>query len=121
MGALCYKMAKGGFIKSQSVGFIPMEWTNGTGNGEPKRTYSKCELLEISMVVVPANPGATVGLALKSGAIEKSDLRAAFEFSQQFCSDEASPDALAGASGIGTDDAQWRQLMRGLKRVFKRV
>lgn len=79
-GQLAYKMTKGGFIKSQSVGFIPEEWVNGNGQDQPWRTYSKCELLEISLVVVPANPGATVGLALKSGAIQKKDLSAAADF-----------------------------------------
>ncbi len=73
MGNLAYKMAKGGFIKSQSVGFIPIEWTNGNDKDAPDRTYTKCELLEISLVVVPANPGATIGLALKSGAINARD------------------------------------------------
>jgi HK97 family phage prohead protease len=76
MGNIAYKMAKAGFIKSQSVGFIPMEWTNGNAAGQPDRTYTKCELMEISLVVVPANPGATVGLALKSGAIDRADVKA---------------------------------------------
>ena len=75
MGNMAYKMAKGGFIKSESVGFIPLEWNNGNEKDQPDRTYTKQELLEISLVVVPANPGATVGLALKSGAIQRSDLR----------------------------------------------
>lgn len=89
LGNLAYKMAKGGFIKSQSVGFIPLEWTNGTKD-EPARTYTQCELLEISLVVVPANPGATIGLALKSQAIEKRDLSDLYEFLKQFCSDDDS-------------------------------
>jgi HK97 family phage prohead protease len=80
MGNLAWKMAKGGFIKSQSVGFIPLEWKVGSGKDEPYRTYTKCELLEISLVVVPANPGATVGLALKSGAITRRDLTDVVEF-----------------------------------------
>jgi HK97 family phage prohead protease len=118
MGCLAYKMAKGGFLKSQSVGFIPLEWTNGSGKDEPSRTYSKCELLEISLVVVPANPSATIGLALKSGAIERADLREAAEFLKQFCSDEAIPGGQAGASTAGSFDAQLLQLARGLKRTL---
>src|SRR5271168_1954040 len=43
MGNLAYKMAKGGFIKSQSVGFIPLEWTRGKSASDPDRTYTKCE------------------------------------------------------------------------------
>jgi HK97 family phage prohead protease len=119
MGKMAYKMAKGGFIKSQSVGFIPIEWTKGVGKDQPERIYTKSELLEISMVVVPANPGATIGLALKSGAIEKSDLKEAYDFLKQFCSDKAEADTKAGASGIGFDDARWLQLQRGLKEIFQ--
>ena len=121
MGSLAYKMAKGGFIKSQSVGFIPIEWTNG-GKGEPDRTYTKQELLEISMVVVPANPGATIGLALKQGAIQKSDLTQLADFLKQFCSEsKAAPDAPAPASGSGDHDAEILRIARGLNWVLERA
>jgi HK97 family phage prohead protease len=121
MGNLAYKMAKGGFIKSQSVGFIPLEWKNGNKPGEPDRTYTQCELLEISMVVVPANPGATIGLALKSGAIQKPDIRAVIEHLKQFCSDKEGSACPAGASAADTDYAQRLQFARGLNEVFKRA
>ena len=121
MGNIAYKMAKGGFIKSQSVGFIPMEWTNGNAAGQPDRTYTKCELMEISLVVVPANPGATVGLALKAGVIERRDFRELADYLKQFCGDEKqTPDALAGASGAGVYDAQLLQIARGVAAVLKR-
>ncbi len=124
LGNLAYKMARGGFIKSESVGFIPIEWTYG-GKGEPYRTYTKQELLEISLVVVPANPGATIGLALKSGAIEKADLRDLSDFlrgmcGSHFCSEEADPNAKAGASGDGIHDAQILQFARDLRDVLRR-
>jgi HK97 family phage prohead protease len=119
MGALAFKMAKGGFLNSQSVGFIPEDWQSGEAAGEPDRTYTKCELLEISMVVVPANPGATVGLALKSGAIERADLKAVAEYLKQFCGEEADPSTQAGASGAGIFDARLLQLARGLRDVLK--
>lgn len=121
MGALAYKMAKGQFIKSESVGFIPLEWTMGNETGQPDRTYTKQELLEISLVVVPANPGATIGLALKAGAIEKADLKSAAEFLKQFCSDQADPAATASASGAGIFDAQLLRIARGLHEVIKRA
>lgn len=106
MGNLAWKLARGGFIKSQSVGFIPLEWQNGSGKDQPARTYTKAELLEISLVVVPANPAATntIGLALKQGAIVKRDLQALAEFLKQFCSDDENPDPAssrsAGADGV---------------------
>jgi hypothetical protein len=40
LGLIAYKMAKGGFVNSQSVGFIPLEWTNGNAAGQPDRTYT---------------------------------------------------------------------------------
>jgi HK97 family phage prohead protease len=110
MGNLAYKMAKGGFVKSQSVGFIPLEWTNGNEKDQPDRTYTKCELLEKSLVVVPANPGATIGAALKSGAIEKSDLGELAQYLKHFCGEET-----AGA------DMRLLQIARDLKQVLKRA
>lgn len=119
MGNLAWKMARGGFIKSQSVGFIPLEWKNGNKPGEPDRTYTQCELLEISLVVVPANPGATIGLALKQGVVERADLRDLAEYLKQFCS-EADPDAAARSSGIRNNDEQLLNLARGLRAVLKK-
>lgn len=119
MGALAFKMARGGFLNSQSVGFIPEDWKSGKAAGEPDRIYTRCELLEISMVVVPANPGATVGLALKSGAVERADLKAVAEYLKQFCSDEAEPHSKAGASGAGIHDAQLLLLAHDVKRLLR--
>ena len=121
LGNMAYKMALGGFIKSQSVGFIPLEWTNGNDKNAPDRTYTKCELLEVSFVVVPANPGATIGLALKSGALEKSDVSAVVDILKQFCSEEAAPGHHAGASASRNHDARLLQLARGFSEVLKRA
>lgn len=115
MGNLAWKMARGGFIKSQSVGFIPVEWRNGAGKDEADRTYTKAELLEISLVVVPANPGATIGLALKQGAIEKRDLTELAEFLKQFCNDKPDPTGKGSAAASGVLAAQLTQSLRGLK------
>ncbi len=41
---------------------------------QPRRRYLEQELLEVSAVAIPANPNA-LALGLKSGAVEKSDLR----------------------------------------------
>ena len=120
LGVMGFKMARDGFLNSQSVGFIPLEWENGKGQ-EPDRTYTKQELLEVSMVVVPANPGATVGLALKSGSITAGDVRATIEHLRQFCGEKAGSEPLAGASGFGAFDAQLLQLARGLNDVFRRA
>lgn len=118
MGNLAYKMTKGGFIKSQSVGFIPLEWENGKGKDAPVRTYTRTELLEISLVVVPANPSATVGLALKSGAIERRDLKELAEFLKQFCGDD---DLAQAGAEQGRCDVQLLQLARGFNEELRRA
>jgi HK97 family phage prohead protease len=118
-GKVAYGMAKSGFIRSESVGFIPLEWVDANKPGEPDRTYISQELLEISLVAVPANPGATVGLALKSGAVEAADLRDLVEFLKEFCGGQADPGAQAGASGGGVHDAQLLQLARDVQRVLR--
>jgi len=47
-----------GYLKTESVGFIPKKWEDGDGEKAPKRKYTKQELLEISIVPVPSNPDA---------------------------------------------------------------
>lgn len=108
LGSIAYKMAKAGFIHSESVGFIPKVWANGIGPDQPRRTFTKQNLLEISLVSVPANPGATIGAAMKSGAIERGDVRELYEFLKQFSSEhqaDAAVDSRAKAAAL--DDAQW--------------
>lgn len=63
-GAMIYRMVKGGFLKATSVGFSPTEWTYN----EDHRGFDfiRTELLEHSVVPVPANPDALV-MASKSG------------------------------------------------------
>ncbi|MEN6533040.1 MAG: HK97 family phage prohead protease [Bryobacteraceae bacterium] len=85
IGNLAYKMARAGFLKSESVGFIPLEWATGNAKDQPDRTYTKAELVEVSLVVVPANPGATIGMALKSGAITKNDISDLRDFLEETC------------------------------------
>lgn len=72
------KLYKLGFMKASSVGFIPSEYKLGNGNDEPRRTFLKQELTEISLVTVPANPEAllsekTLVDAKASGALTEVD------------------------------------------------
>jgi HK97 family phage prohead protease len=74
---IAYGLYQGGFLNAVSVGFIPLRWEepNATkGTACPRRRYLEQELLEVSAVAIPANPDA-LALAVKSGAIPKSDLR----------------------------------------------
>jgi len=55
-----YKLYKGGFLRSFSVGFKPTEYQRRSDENGNYSGYhiSKAELLEVSGVVVPANPNA---------------------------------------------------------------
>jgi HK97 family phage prohead protease len=55
------RLVETGYLKTQSVGFIPKEWEDGDfeeKSDKPRRTFKKQELLEISIVPVPSNPNA---------------------------------------------------------------
>lgn len=74
------KLYKGGFMNASSVGFIPKEWTDGDGKKAPYRSYTKQELLELSLVSVPCNPEALVSSkgveeAVKKGVLNSKDVQ----------------------------------------------
>jgi len=69
------RLVENGYLKAESVGFIPREWNDGDGEKEPRRTYTKAELLEISIVPVPANPDALVA-ARDAGVITTKEFEA---------------------------------------------
>jgi hypothetical protein len=56
-----------------------------------RRKYLEQELLEVSAVAIPANPNA-LSLALKSGAVEKSDLRETLDLLRSLTA-ESQPEA----------------------------
>lgn len=76
---------KTGFMNASSVGFIPREWFDGDGKKKPYRTFTKQELLELSLVSVPANPEAIVTekcivKAKESGVISEEQIQLLHEF-----------------------------------------
>jgi len=79
---LTYGLYKGGYLNTSSVGFIPLQWENGTKETPYRRKYLEQELLEVSAVGIPANPNA-LALALKSGAIERGDIKQTIELLRQ--------------------------------------
>jgi HK97 family phage prohead protease len=59
---IAYRLALGGFIRAVSVGFMDLEREPILDN-EGNRTgwrFKRAELLEVSLVAVPANPGALI-------------------------------------------------------------
>ena len=86
MAKVAYGLYKGGFLSAVSVGFIPISWENGSQEKGYRRKYLQQELLEVSAVSIPANPNALT-LALKAGALEKSDLKELFDLLRHFCAE----------------------------------
>jgi len=68
---IVWNLYRNQYLFAFSVGFIPLEYD---GNWEDGYTYTKCELLEVSAVVVPANPGA-LALAMKMGDIDSKQAK----------------------------------------------
>ena len=64
-----------GYLKTESVGFIPKKWEDGDGEKAPRRTYTKQELLEISIVPIPSNPDALRN-AVENGIITTKQFEA---------------------------------------------
>lgn len=65
-----WEMVKAGILNTVSVGFMNMEYVDGDNYENVELT--KNELLEISIVPIPANPNAIV-LAARDGLISKKD------------------------------------------------
>lgn len=59
-GAQVGEMVRSGFLNTVSVGFLPLEWEQRISQTGELLGYNfkRCELLEISVVPVPANPQA---------------------------------------------------------------
>jgi HK97 family phage prohead protease len=56
-----FQMVKGGYLNAVSVGFAPIEWSLAKDKNRPQGVdFKKQELLEISVVPIPANPSALV-------------------------------------------------------------
>ncbi len=107
-------------MRAVSVGFIPLKWEDGNGGGQlgepalPRRRYLEQELLEVSAVAIPANPDA-LALGVKSGAVEKADLKDTMELLR----------AVAGAAAedgrLGEATLPILELARELRRVMRKV
>ncbi|MFQ5956173.1 MAG: HK97 family phage prohead protease [Candidatus Brocadiales bacterium] len=68
-----YKLYRGGFLRSFSVGFIPKDWEELRGMAKG-RLFKQHELVEISAVPIPTNPKA-LAEAQRSGLINSRELK----------------------------------------------
>jgi len=60
------KLINAGFVKAVSVGIIPTEYEEQTIDGKKVTVYTKSELVEFSVVSVPANRQALIKKSLKT-------------------------------------------------------
>ena len=71
-GDSLFRLYSNGYMKATSIGFIPnrdkIVW--GEKQGEPSITFKEQELLEISLVSVPANPNAVITSKEMKKAVE---------------------------------------------------
>jgi HK97 family phage prohead protease len=81
-----YKLLKGGYLNAVSIGFMPADVEDAVEHVDPKknkgarRIFHKTELLEVSVVPVPANPEAllqTRGIqkALEDKVVDEGELK----------------------------------------------
>ena len=71
-----YKLIKGGYLNAVSIGFIPDFNEISTDEKTGARIFNKSELLELSVVPVPANQGALrLGKAVSDGIIDEVELK----------------------------------------------
>jgi hypothetical protein len=84
-----------------------------------RRKYLEQELLEVSAVAIPANPSA-LALALRSGAVEKSDLRETLDLLRSVCGSPAPMTPIIPISPIGPMLADFLPLARDLRDLLRR-
>ncbi len=122
LARIAHGLYRGGFLNAVSVGFIPIRWENGTPGVAFRRRYLEQELLEVSAVSIPANPHA-LQLGLKTGAIEKSDLRELAAMLRGMMGTRArQTDLLPTLCGGGVSNgAQLLQLANAVKRLLQRL
>jgi len=75
-----YKLVKGGFLKGVSIGarVLEAEWILDKNEEIIGRKFNKLELLELSVVAIPADSKALI-TAVKSGRVACTDLEACLE------------------------------------------
>jgi hypothetical protein len=142
MARIAYGLYRSNFLHAVSVGFIPLRWQNADDGavagrsadrsplvsspvvrGLPsfRRKYFEQELLEVSAVAIPANPNA-LALALKSGAVEKSDLRETLDLLRSLTAESQpeGPPFCTPHSELRTPPAPALTLARRLREILKR-
>jgi len=108
----------GGHMKAVSIGFIPLSFEDGVEEGRRVRVYTEVELLEISLVAVPANPEALVRSGGKGNSFvdhkrqEREEGTLMAEIEAEFPDEECrafSEALLRGEYDIRDDDGEYEE------------
>jgi HK97 family phage prohead protease len=75
-GQYIYEGLKAGVLDGLSIGFRTRKATQGTKPGEPMRTLTELDLVEVSVVTFPANPKARVSGVKTFTPVELRELEA---------------------------------------------
>ena len=103
------RLVGAGFLKTESVGFMPKKWEDGDGGEKtPRRTYTKQELLEISIVPVPSNPNALMN-AVKEGVITQKQFNSITEVKPEVKDEHLKPEKTSQEQII--DELDYLELM----------
>ena len=88
LGRMAEGLVEEGTLKAGSVGFIPLDYKQGKGKGEPTRTYTRQNLLEFSLTSIPANQNA-LKVSVEGGYINMEDVKTVSKMLSDFCSGKA--------------------------------
>jgi HK97 family phage prohead protease len=90
-----FDLVKGGYLNAFSIGFIPKRWEDRkSADGSITRVFTESELLEISLVPVPANANALVlarGYAERAEGAEKEIAEAIVKEMEEALPDKTEP------------------------------
>src|SRR5947209_2628581 len=116
MAKVAYGLYKGGFLNAVSVGFIPLQWENGSKEAGYRRKYIEQELVEVSAVSIPANPNALT-MGIKSGAVGIGDLKELAQLLEHFCTMKADRIPDTSALGSAIDEARLLHLTKQINEI----
>jgi HK97 family phage prohead protease len=109
-----YQMVKAGYLRAVSVGFQPLDWVAAQDKGRAGGIdFRKQELLEISIVPIPANPTALVQAKAAGIAIERIGLVAPAPIAAKGLSDVSWLASLLNELGWLHDCVAWEAEYEG--------
>lgn len=123
------KLLRGGYLKATSIGFVPMTWVERTATEDEQlyysgwtnvvREYTSWDLLEYSIVTVPANGGAVMTNAMLMEDPFIKALRQACDDKVLSFEDTAVKRALAGINPKSINNFRPTIKVQPIKRVTK--